>query len=97
MLTRPAAELSQGQQQRVACARALFGRPEVLIADEPTSSLDAAVKRRFLELLMAECATAATTLLFVSHDVALAAGFDRSVAMEDINGADALSVSGAAA
>ncbi len=59
--------------------------PEVLIADEPTSSLDANVKERFLELLMAECADAGTTLLFVSHDAGLAPLFDRTVALTDIN------------
>jgi putative ABC transport system ATP-binding protein len=78
-------ELSVGQQQRVAAARALIGRPPILIADEPTSSLDADVRADFLRLLMNECANHGTTLLFVSHDVGLAGMFDRTVRIQDIN------------
>jgi putative ABC transport system ATP-binding protein len=78
-------QLSIGQQQRVAAARALLGRPEVVIADEPTSSLDWDARESFLQLLMHECAHAGTTLLFVSHDVTLERLFDRSVALAEIN------------
>jgi putative ABC transport system ATP-binding protein len=85
VLERPAAQLSIGQQQRVAAARALLGRPEVLIADEPTSSLDAAARSSFLELLMRECACAGTTLLFVSHDTSLGGYFDRRLSLPDFN------------
>lgn len=83
--SRPVTQLSHGQQQRVAAARALFGRPEVLIADEPTSSLDADAREQFLALLNAECDVAGTTLLFVSHDTALSHLFDRSVSLHEIN------------
>lgn len=79
------AELSVGQQQRVAAARALIGAPEILIADEPTSALDADRKEAFLELLLAECAAQGTTLVFVSHDTALARVFDRAIGLADIN------------
>ncbi len=82
---KPAAELSVGQQQRVAAARALIGRPEILIADEPTSALDAPRQQIFVDLLLAEAAAADAALLFVSHDQRLAAHFDRSVALADIN------------
>ncbi|WP_131110416.1 ABC transporter ATP-binding protein [Sulfuricystis thermophila] len=82
---KPAAELSVGQQQRVAAARALIGRPEIVICDEPTSALDAARQQAFIDLLLAEVAHAAATLVFVSHDVRLAAHFDRIVALADIN------------
>ena len=78
-------DLSVGQQQRVAAARALIGRPPIVIADEPTSSLDADMRTDFLRLLMNECATHGTTLLFVSHDMALAGMFDRTVRIRDIN------------
>lgn len=82
---KPAAELSVGQQQRVAAARALIGQPGILIADEPTSALDAPRQQAFIDLLLAETAAANAALLFVSHDVRLAAHFDRTVALADVN------------
>lgn len=82
---RAASALSVGQQQRVAAARALIGSPELLIADEPTSALDAAARGEFLRLLFDECRRTGTTVVFVSHDAALAASFDRSVALPQIN------------
>lgn len=82
---RPAAELSMGQQQRVAAARALIGAPELVIADEPTSALDADTRRAFLDLLFREVADAGATLIFVSHDGALESAFDRSIALADLN------------
>lgn len=85
LLGRPVTRLSIGQQQRVAAARALFGRPDVLIADEPTSSLDADARESFLSLLMQESEAAGTTLLFVSHDRSLGRLFDRSLALDDLN------------
>ncbi len=84
----PAAELSVGQQQRVAAARALIGRPELLIADEPTSALDAPRQQAFVDLLLRESGAAGAALLFVSHDDRLAAHFDRTVALADINRID---------
>jgi putative ABC transport system ATP-binding protein len=81
-------ELSIGQQQRVAAARALIGAPELLIADEPTSALDADARTAFLGLLFAECWRTGTTLVFVSHDEALAPQFDRREKLAEINRAD---------
>lgn len=78
---RSATSLSIGQQQRVAAARALMGRPEVLLADEPTSALDSDNKFRFLRLLIDECATAGATVVFASHDTALARLFDRRLTL----------------
>jgi putative ABC transport system ATP-binding protein len=80
----PAATLSIGQQQRVAAARALIGAPEILVADEPTSALDRSNQERFLDLLFEQVDSAGTTLIMVSHDEALAARFDRSIALADI-------------
>lgn len=85
MLRRKVAELSVGQQQRVAAARALIGGPALIIADEPTSALDADARKAFVDLLAEECAAADASLLFVSHDRSLAAGFDREIDLPAIN------------
>lgn len=82
---KPASELSVGQQQRVAAARALVGAPEVVIADEPTSALDAALRDGFMEVLLGECRAGGSTLVFVSHDERLAARFDRALALPELN------------
>jgi putative ABC transport system ATP-binding protein len=82
---RPASQLSVGQQQRVAAARALIGQPELVIADEPTSALDAGRRDAFMELLLAACERAGSTLLFVSHDQRLAAHFTRALDLRAIN------------
>lgn len=81
----PVTDLSVGQQQRVAAARALIGRPALVIADEPTSSLDADRRNTFLDLLFAECAAAGSTLLFVSHDLSLGNRFDVRHSLPDLN------------
>ena len=73
-----------GQQQRVAVVRALIGRPEIIIADEPTSALDRDRQAEFLDLLWEEVAQAGATLIMVSHDPGLAAGFDRTVPLDAI-------------
>lgn len=82
---RPVVQLSVGQQQRVAAARALVGRPELVIADEPTSSLDADRQAAFLDLLLRECGEAGVTLVFVSHDLRLAERFTRVVELTSFN------------
>ena len=79
LATAPAGELSVGQQQRVAAARALIGRPEIIVADEPTSALDAARQDAFIDLLLGEARAAGSALVFVSHDLRLAAHFDDSL------------------
>jgi putative ABC transport system ATP-binding protein len=82
---RPASQLSVGQQQRVAAARALIGAPEVVIADEPTSALDTELRDAFLDLLLAACKANGSALVFVSHDRQLASRFDANVSLLDIN------------
>jgi putative ABC transport system ATP-binding protein len=78
-------ELSVGQQQRVAVARALIGAPELILADEPTSSLDFDHREKFIKLLFHECAQNKTTVLFVSHDRTLEKLFDQSISLKEIN------------
>ena len=85
LLGKRADNLSIGQQQRVAAARALIGQPELVIADEPTSALDADSREAFLQLLFAECRAAGSSLLFVSHDQSLAPLFDRSLSLAELN------------
>jgi putative ABC transport system ATP-binding protein len=83
LMDRPVTDLSVGQQQRVAAARALIGSPDIVLADEPTSSLDRGNSEKFIELLFEECDRDRTTLVFVSHNHALAQLFDRSITLVD--------------
>ena len=85
VLKKPATELSVGQQQRVAAARALIGTPEIILADEPTSSLDADRREAFLGLLFKECDRVETTVVFVSHDSSLGRTFDRTLRLSDFS------------
>ncbi|KLJ00767.1 ATP-binding cassette domain-containing protein [Luteimonas sp. FCS-9] len=81
----PASALSVGQQQRVAAARALIGRPALVVADEPTSALDDDSAAAFMALLMAEVRRSGATLLLASHDRRLARHFDREIDLARIN------------
>lgn len=78
-------ELSIGQQQRVAAARALIGNPKLIIADEPTSSLDEKNTSDFMNLLLNEWEKRKFTLIFVSHDSNLKKYFPRTISLPDIN------------
>jgi putative ABC transport system ATP-binding protein len=85
LLGRKPGELSVGQQQRVAAARALMGRPRLVVADEPTSALDSDRRTLFLDLLFDVCAEAEATLLFVSHDRGLERRFDAVLDLTVLN------------
>ncbi len=74
--------LSRGEQQRVAIARAVFADPAILLADEPTASLDAATAAGVADLLVAHARSRGATLLVVSHDPALLDRMDRVVRLE---------------
>jgi putative ABC transport system ATP-binding protein len=74
-------ELSGGQRQRVAVARALVNRPGVILADEPTGSLDARNSETIVDLLLSSQHAAGATLVVVTHDPDVAGRLDRTVAL----------------
>ncbi len=84
-ISRPAMNLSVGEQQRVAVARALIGKPKIIIADEPTSALDSSSKSSFMNLLFRQVDAQKSTLIFVSHDKSLSSGFKTVYDFEEIN------------
>lgn len=80
---RPVTELSTGQQQRVAAARALMGAPPLILADEPTSALDTVNRDRFIDLLLGQADACGSSVIFVSHDPGLAGHFSQQLTLED--------------
>jgi putative ABC transport system ATP-binding protein len=77
------AQLSGGEQQRVAVARAFVGRPKLLLADEPTGNLDTNTGRAIMDLLFSLVAGTGATLLLVTHDEALARRCQRVIHIAD--------------
>jgi len=80
-----ASQLSVGQQQRVAAARALIIEPEIILADEPTSALDYDHRENFLKILFTLVKEQGSTLIFVSHDRSIQNLFDRQLSLSDVN------------
>lgn len=78
-------ELSVGQQQRVAVARALANRPQLVLADEPTGNLDPQNAREALQLIREVCEENQAALLLVSHDQAVLDQFEDSLDLAEIN------------
>ena len=84
ILNQKASNLSVGQQQRVAVARALIGSPSIIVADEPTSSLDTEAQELFLNLMFDQISKNSSTLLMVSHDKSLTNYFDQVIDINEI-------------
>jgi putative ABC transport system ATP-binding protein len=80
---RRSGELSGGQAQRVALARGLVARPEILFADEPTGSLDSFTGEQVMDLLVASAREQGTTVIIVTHEPRVAACADREVIVRD--------------
>ncbi len=75
-------QLSGGEQQRTAIARALAGRPALVMADEPTGNLDSATGTSIIELLQ-ELHSEGTTIVVITHDTDVAAAMDRRIEIKD--------------
>ena len=76
-------ELSDGQQQRVACARALVSRPEIIFGDEPTGNLDSNSSREVLQILRTAVDEDGQTVVIVTHDARAASYADRVICLRD--------------
>ena len=83
-LSRRPKQLSQGERQRVAICRAMITKPEYLLVDEPTGSLDARTASEVIDLLLGQAMMNDTTLLLVTHDTSLLDRFDRTVNLADL-------------
>lgn len=84
-LTHKPSQLSVGEQQRVAVARAMANRPKVLLADEPTANIDTGNQQQVIDMLRGACEEENVVLLLVTHSPEVARQFDRVERLEEIN------------
>ena len=84
-LTHKPNQLSVGEQQRVAVARALANRPRLLLADEPTANVDAGHQQQVVDLLRERCRAENVALVMVTHSDDVAGQFDRIEQLEELN------------
>ncbi len=77
------AQLSGGQKQRVAIARAIVGKPNIILADEPTGNLDSAMGNEVMDILIDLNKTSKTTIVMVTHDANMAKRTDRLMRLYD--------------
>ena len=76
-------QLSGGQKQRVAIARAIVGRPDIILADEPTGNLDSVMGNEIMDILLSLNEKAGTTIVMVTHDESMAKRTHRLVRLFD--------------
>ncbi len=88
--------LSQGEQQRVAIGRAILSNPSLVLADEPTGSLDPENKQRIIDLLFEQCSENESTLVVVTHDTGILNGFDQVIDFADYRHAKSTTSAGVA-
>ena len=84
-MTHKPMQLSVGEQQRVAVARALANRPKLLLADEPTANVDAGHQQQILDLLRETCQEEKVSLVLVTHSPLVAQQFGRVEHLEEFN------------
>ncbi len=84
-LTHKPSQLSVGEQQRVAVARAMANRPKVLLADEPTANIDTGNQQQVIDMLRGACEVENVVLLLVTHSPEVARQFERVERLEEIN------------
>lgn len=84
-MTHKPTQLSVGEQQRVAVARALANHPKVLLADEPTANVDGANQQQIIDLLRAACHEQNVAMVIVTHSPEVAGQFDRVDQLEQLN------------
>ena len=83
-------KLSGGQQQRVAVARAIAGKPALVLADEPTANVDLSNQQTILDLIRSACTADNVSLLLVTHSISVAEQFDRIERLDEFNTAATL-------
>ena len=85
-LHRLPSELSHGEQQRVSICRAMLRRPILILADEPTASLDPKTSIQVIDLLIEETAKEKSALIVATHDTSILEKFDRAISIETLIG-----------
>jgi putative ABC transport system ATP-binding protein len=84
-MTHRPTQLSVGEQQRVAVARALANKPKILLADEPTANVDTGHQQQVLDLIRDTCREENVALMIVTHSPEVAGQFDRVDKLNDFN------------
>ena len=83
LLSKDAGRLSVGEKMRTSIVRALLGRPNLILADEPTASLDPKLRQQMINLLLEESKESGSTLIIVSHDESVTSKMDKKLSSEN--------------